>query len=83
MSIINRIISFIAQGISTWRDASFGNYDIQSEDVIKMKDEIMSGETGPATDKANLRNDMKNVGRDLRKAYNIHIIKHEQKTNKQ
>lgn len=83
MNIIKRIISFITQGVSTWRDASFRNYDIQTDDVSKMKDEILSEKTGFASDKANLRNDMKNVARDFRKSYNIHIGKYEQETNKQ
>jgi hypothetical protein len=70
------IIRFIKNGVATFRAASRGQYRADSPEIEQIRREIMQAKTGYSQDRANLRNDRKNVARDIRRAFDKLVSEH-------
>ena len=77
MNIIKYIILFITEGVSSLKNASNRQYDIQTEGVRKMREDLFTEGQTFATDKTSLKKDWKNVFGDMRAAYNKYLASHE------
>nr|DAQ59648.1 MAG TPA: hypothetical protein [Caudoviricetes sp.] len=71
MCILKKAWSFIKNGVSTFRDASQGRYKQNSEAISEIRREILEIRKG---DKRNLREDRKNIERDMRRSLYPYII---------
>ncbi len=67
MSIALHILNFLRNGYRVFIEASCGSYRINSEVILKMRDEIMND---MSTDSRKLFDDRQNVARDFRNAVN-------------
>ncbi|MCM1079716.1 MAG: hypothetical protein NC344_10105 [Bacteroidales bacterium] len=74
MCIINEIKSFVTHGAETLRKSSKGHYDCQTDEVKKIRHELLETQTGRADDAANLRKDREKVGHDVRVSWDKLIL---------
>lgn len=77
MCIFKEVSSFIKNGITTFRDASRGDYRQDSEAISEIRKEILEKDRNRDDDKRNLLEDRKNVERDIRKSYNEILLSNE------
>ena len=77
------MILFLCGGFSTFRRASHGCYDIQTDVVRKMRDDLLADDISKVTDKSKLRADISKVVGDFRSAYDKYKECHEQEADKQ
>ena len=73
MCITKAIFNFAAKGVKNLSRASSGNCNEESEDIKRIKEEMMY-HSGISTDRQNLRNDQRSIHGDIRKAYNKIVI---------
>lgn len=74
MCIINEIKSFVSNGAETLRKASKGRYDLQTDELKKMRRELFETSSGRADDAAKLRQDKENISHDVRVSFNKLVI---------
>ncbi|APW31757.1 hypothetical protein BWX39_03325 [Prevotella intermedia ATCC 25611 = DSM 20706] len=74
MCIAKEIFDFALKGVKTFRQASLGNFNEESEEVKHLKEEIMNNSSSTSTDRQNLRSDQRAIYGDVRKTYNKIVI---------
>jgi len=68
---MRKVLSFFSSGINTLSAASKGNYSERTDDVCRIRDEMLNGNHSSfRSDKRNRLMDKKAIGVDLRKAFN-------------
>lgn len=68
MCIIKDVTQFIANGAKVLRDSSRGEYKQESEIISQLKEELFV-ESDKMDDKSKLRQDRKNIEKDVREAW--------------
>ena len=73
MCIVKNMHRFVTNGVKVFRSASAGRYNEESESVKELKQELMEASSF-RQDTANLREDRRRVGHDVRKSFNELIL---------
>ena len=73
MCIVKNMHRFVTNGVKVFRSASAGRYNEESESVKELKQELMEASSF-RQDAANLREDRRRVGHDVRKSFNELIL---------
>lgn len=68
MCIVKDVAQFIKNGARVLRDSSRGEYKQESEIISRLKEELFI-ESGKMDDKSKLKQDRKNIERDVREAW--------------
>lgn len=68
MCIVKDVAQFIKNGARVLRDSSRGEYKQESEVISRLKEELFI-ESGKMDDKSKLKQDRKNIERDVREAW--------------
>jgi len=67
---MERIVLFVKRGFNTLSSSSKGRYSEQTEDILKLRSEMLSGDFGSfRTDKENMAKDKIAISGDVRKAF--------------
>lgn len=72
--MVDNIRMFIVNGLRVFHNATRRNYGVQTEEMKKMRDEVMDKTTTRETDAINLRNDRRNIERDIRVSFNKLVL---------
>ena len=72
MCIIKGIKHFMSNGAKTFRSASSGKYDVESDSVKDIRREMFENSK---SDSVNLRSDREKIGRDMRNGFNKVVMK--------
>ena len=75
-TILKQMWDFILNGAHVFQLSVKGQYRQESEDIKKIKKEVLNDSTNRHTDKENLVEDRKKVASDMRKAFNKTILTH-------
>lgn len=76
MCLLNEIKTFVKGGVRTLNDARNRRYDIQTEGVAQMRQEIFEGVSSRADDIKALQLDRKNINADIRTAFGKIVVKY-------
>lgn len=68
MCVVKDVAQFIKNGARVLRDSSRGEYKQESEVISRLKEELFI-ESGKMDDKSKLKQDRKNIERDVREAW--------------
>lgn len=68
MCIVKDVAQFIKNGAKVLRDSSHGEYKQESEVISQLKEELFI-ESDKMDDKSKLKQDRKNIERDVREAW--------------
>ncbi len=70
MCFLKEVVKFYINGLNVFRKAVRGEYRSESEEIASIRREMLEKEYSPLDDKKNLRNDFKNVEKDIRTSFN-------------
>lgn len=70
MCITKAMVDFATNGVRTFRQALLGEFNGDSNDVCRLKDEMLNRTSSIADDRRKLRDDQISIYRDIHKSYN-------------
>lgn len=76
MTIFKQMWNFISNGMHIFRLSVKGQYAQESEEIKKIKKEVLDNSSNRHTDKENLIEDRKKIASDMHKAINKTILTH-------
>lgn len=76
MTIFKQMWNFISNGMHIFQLSVKGQYAQESEEIKKIKKEVLDNSSNRHTDKENLIEDRKKIASDMHKAINKTILTH-------
>ena len=73
-TILKQLWTFVLNGVHVLRLAVRGNYHQESEEIIRIRKEVLEDCSNRHTDKENLINDRKKIASDMHKALRLTTI---------
>lgn len=75
-TILKQMWTFISNGIHVFKLSVKGQYRQESEEIIRIRKEVLEDCSNRHTDKENLINDRKKIASDMHKALNKTVLTH-------
>ena len=75
-TILKQKWTFISNGIHVFKLSVKGQYRQESEEIIRIRKEVLEDCSNRHTDKENLINDRKKIASDMHKALNKTVLTH-------